>query len=418
MSETADQTVASVPGEARPATLQRTIKSDSGLRGLAIIALVGTFFVGMAVFAWVRTRNNADAGRAAVATIDAPRSAIATDPTAPPSPAYQELVVAENAAQIDAAENGSTGAIVPPLMGGIETPVQPVAETPANTNSLNQRPSYYSNVTTSDAGNAERSRRRSDMVRAKVAALKQVGANWSTLEPQATTAGVEPAVTVAQVALPDNSNAGMYPPVPLPLVRVLPAIIEVGANSDYAGKVIARMSGEYGEIKLIGEPRVTTTGPTDRLVLQFDSLWYRGMQYDIEAFGVDPKTGIPAIKGETNRHILYNTLTQTSSAFLAGYGSGLGQQRLTVGTNGEDVFLGGMSTSSLLRQEGATMIGGQLGRMQYRRTTVTLPAGSMIGIVLIASPEPVTAQRGSNPSPAVATNAGAPSYGVVVPAGD
>lgn len=64
------------------------------------------------------------------------------------------------------------------------------------------------------------------------------------------------------------------------------------------------------------------------------------------------------------------------------------------------------------------MIGGQLGRMQYRRTTVTLPAGSMIGIVLIASPSPVNAQRGSNPPPAVATNASTPSYGVVVPAGD
>lgn len=414
MTDDADQSsVAPLPGEARPA-LQRTIKSDSGLRGLAVIVVVGVFFVTLAVVAWVRIRKNADTGRAAVVAIDAPKSAIATDPTAPPSPAYQELVVAENAAQIDAAANGSAGAIVPPLMGGIET-APPVTETPEATvsNDLQSRPSY-SQVTTTDAGGAERSRHRADMVRAKVAALKQVGANWATLEPQATTAGIDPPVAAAAPAQPDHGTAGLYPSVPLPLVRVLPAIVEVGANSDYPGVVVARLSGEHGEIKMIGEPRVSTSGPTDRLVLQFDALWYRGMQYDVEAFGVDPKSGIPAIKGETNRHILYNTLTQTSAAFLAGYSSGLGQQRVTVGTDGNDVFLGGMSTSSLLRQEGASMVSGQVGRMQYRRTTVTLPAGSMIGIVLTSLPEPVGTRRASA-APTTATDAIAPSYGVIDP---
>ncbi len=391
-----------IVGDTRP-VLGRTVKKDRpGVSGLLIVGLVAAAFVVVAAIGWVRAQRNIETGKATVAAIQTPTNE-ALDPSSSPSVAYQELVVAENASQVEAARSQPGGVVVPPLVGGTTT-AEPSLDEPAPAQPTGYQ-SPYANVVAHDSRGdsvrAEGSRQATDYVRMKSAALQALSSRWGDMEAHSRVEGV------SEVAYPQSAGgvqasqaeAGA-PPISLPLVSVLPSVVEVGANTDYPGKVVVKLTGPYSGVKLIGDVQGSTNGPTDRLVLRFSEMFFNGVVYSIEGFAVDSRTSIPAIKGDTNRHVLYNVVTQSAAAFLAGYGSGLSQQRLTVGTDGNDVFLGGISSSALLRQQGATVASDQLGNMQYRRTTVTLPAGRLVGVVLTEQARAKSAQAAPVAAPA------------------
>jgi len=382
------------PGGSVANPLGRPVRGGGhGLRGVLVIG--GLLVVGVVVFGLNLLVSNKEqsAGKATIAAV-AVSSETAAGPKAPSvavSPAYSALIEQQNADEVraalaavpDAAASGST-AVIPPLIG------KNYEAQAASTDGFVEGTTYtVGTVTAANTDNYDGTRAQASIgaaAKVKADALKALFAD-RVLLPQTAARGVT--FTNASAASGTSTVAAISGPQrSLPLFDVLAATVDVGANTDYPGQIIVRLGGQFHGMRLIGNlGSQTLNGPVDRVVFRFTQLLDGRNLYDIEGFAVDPKTRIPAIKGDINRHIVHNLVTEGAATFLLGFASGIGQQSFGGSSDGfVGGFNGGLSSRDLVAQQGATALSEQLSQYRFRNATVTLPVGSLVGVVITKLP--------------------------------
>lgn len=378
---------ATEPAPATGAAPGRRGRNMLGWPVLAGAVLIAIFFVGL----YVVTGRKEDQAQARIQSLSAPQG-LANDPRNAPSSEYIEMVREANDRRVDAASQAQSAAVVPPLLGGGESLPEPAVPPPI-------RMEY------SERAPAERRDVRSLAAR-KVAAMQALTESW-TPATQGVFAGggYVPVATESMV----GADAQGPPPPKLPLLTVMTAVVEVGANSDYPGAVIARLTGGplagakfLGSVSSGGAGR----GGDDRVTMRFDKLLYQDVYYDVRAIAVDAGARIPAIKGDTNYHVVHNVIHEAGAAFLLGYAAAARSSSgyiggITIGPEGT-YSQPGFDTANLIRGQAAQTAAGALQQGSYRGPTVTLPAGSAVGVVLLEPPRSSARLTASTAAPATA----------------
>lgn len=355
-----------------------------GVASRGIVVFVGVFLVAVLLLVWAffRSSDSFKVG-AEVASISPPTGITANDPENAPNPHYQELILEKNADRIEMAVTSGADAVVPPLVGAGEVVPQSVVN-PA--------------MTVQTAPEPKRQPRTAPLnPEALLAAIEALNAQWA-LDGSTVLVGkprIEQ-VTLNRAGLQGQSDRDAGPRVPL--MQVQHAVLVVGVNTDYPSDVVAKITdGPLRGARFLGSVQAANSAVQDRAMLRFRRMVWKEHTYAVDALAVDPGTRIPAIEGDINHHIVHNTLYSVASSYLLGYAAGISQG----GVGGLGVVLPlnspdltpvpgpvhtGPGTSALLRGQAASVIGGQLGEMQYRGPTVTIPAGYPIGIVITSQP--------------------------------
>jgi hypothetical protein len=185
----------------------------------------------------------------------------------------------------------------------------------------------------------------------------------------------------------DGGPVPAAPPEGLEPGRVHFAVTELAADSDVPGPVTARVvSGPLKGARFLGgfERR------GERLEMRFQKLaapWF-SEPVGVEALAVDPSTGSPAVRGRVDSHFLERWGGLLASAFLEGFGDAMSDRGTTVTVSG-DVLVNGRSGDPSwgeLSLEALGTVGrrasGQLEKGFDRPPTVTLPAGSQLGVLI------------------------------------
>lgn len=399
--------------------------ASSTNKGLFVVMGAVSIAAIVTAVSWHQMTSRRETGGARVASIS-PTDQVATDPAARVSPQYEALVREDNERAISLASSAD-GVVVPPIIGGAQgparEPTRAAAAPPPTPNDFTFQPAGIGGH--GGGGGADR-----DAVARKREAAQQLLAGL-VLEPQKVVEGVDPATILA--GRPTAAAVGEEPAtLDVPLLQVIPAVVDVGANTDYPNAMVVRIvTGPLRGAKAVGRVNAASrNGPVDRVVVAFERVYLEGEMYATSGMAVDAATRIPAIRGDVDRHIVHNLITSGAVAFLAGYASGINSSTGTViGTGG--VFVGsGLSTSDAIRSQGASAVADQLSEHRYRGPTVTLPAGSPVGVVLleplrvmragtasIPVPRESTATPGVGPAAFGSTPAATPPISAVAPDG-
>lgn len=365
------------------APLKRKVASGSPLKPfLVLVGVAGLALIILGV-SWMRTPVKEPSTRAATSSVSAPDN-VGFGATEPVSPQYADLVAQENARAVQEAEAAGIGAVVvPPIIGSPIQQSSAAESAPIDAGPVAYEPIQY--APPSQVNNLARE----EAARRYVAAASEVRQQWASATTQAVTKGVAPARIEEPTSAPAPGNDQPQPPS-VPLLAVMNAVVEVGANSDAPAEVIVRITnGPLAGAKALG--RVATTGQgQDTLQLRFERfLLPSGALYSGQALAVDPATRIPTVAGQVNRHFVRNFLSRAGVAFLVGYAGGLtsGSTSLDTGTG---LISTGLSRRELLQAEAANQAADSLADMGNRQPTVKLAFGSPVGIVLL---EPLTSPR-------------------------
>lgn len=368
-------------GRTEAAPLKRKVAGGSPLKPFLVLGAVAVLALTILGVSWLRTPAKEPATRAATNTVSTPDN-VGFGATEPVSPQYADLVAEENARAVQEAEGAGIGAVVvPPIIGS------PIQQQPAEVAApIEQGPVAYEPIQYAPPSQVN-NLAREEAARRYVAAASEIRQQWTSATTQAVTKGVAPARSEAPAPAPEDSGP---PPPSVPLLAVMNAVVEVGANSDAPAEVIVRItSGPLAGAKALG--RVVTTGQAqDTLQLRFERfLLPSGALYSGQALAVDPATRIPTVAGKVNRHFVRNFLSRAGVAFLVGYAGGLtsGSTSLDVGTG---LISSGLSRRELLQAEAANQAADSLADMGGRQPTVKLAYGSPVGIVLL---EPLSSPR-------------------------
>jgi type IV secretory pathway VirB10-like protein len=177
---------------------------------------------------------------------------------------------------------------------------------------------------------------------------------------------------------------------------MLVGVLDTAVNSDEPGPVLATIvDGQLKGSKLLGMlqqmPPVTgTNGPT-KLILQFSRLTPMDADRSVptKIFAIDLNTARTALATNVDHHYMLRYGTLFASSFLTGYGQAVSQQGTNTTT---DVFGNQHQTYPPLspRDEVAVAIGqvgttwgNQLGNIFNRPNTVTIDAGTSIGVLFM-----------------------------------
>jgi len=338
------------------------------MKGLILLAfIVMAIIVIAASYIATARRAKTTPERANVSGVAAP-SGRATSPRSDPSDHYVDLIATENEIQLDSARQSGQPVVMAPLVGaGKPTP--------------SEKPPTPPPVKVDRDRTAEVTRRAN--------ALRELASRWQALPAQGEVKGRP--VSVRQPAALGDRDGSEAVDLGIPALTVLTAVVEVGANTDYPAEMIVRLTGgPAAGAKLLGRTQSTGTqgqATVDRVMMRFERMLWRDRWYDVNAIAVDPGTRIPAVEGDVNRHIVHNVIHEAGAAFLVGYASGTRASNpyvgVTVSSDGTVQSYNPYRTSDLLRATGAETLASSLRDGAYRQPTVTLPAGSAVGIVLI-----------------------------------
>jgi hypothetical protein len=281
----------------------------------------------------------------------------------------------ENRRAADNAEQGGSRAVVPPLLGerDVRRDADPVVtfDAPAA-----QR------ATAPQRGASPDPKR----VSALVAESTRLRAHWSSLGPAASTQTAPPLVVRTGSAAETSPTQGTTPAGPaVPLFVVQSAVMETGANSDYPAPVVMRVTaGPLRGGRAVGEFRTSSTqGVSDRVQLRVTRFEINGVVYTTDGLAVDPGTRIPAIEGDVNRHLARNILARGSVAFLLGYAGGITSGARTSFSADGGFVASTIRTGDIFRAEAAREAASAASEIRIRQATVTVPAGTPVGLVFL-----------------------------------
>jgi hypothetical protein len=193
----------------------------------------------------------------------------------------------------------------------------------------------------------------------------------------------EPSVEMEN--LQEKSPSSAFLPAPGSLLY---AVTEVAVNSDVAAPVLAQVAaGPLKGARLLGAFQLGG----DALSIRFTKLMPQGQSpIDIEAFAVDPRTNSPSVSGKVDRHFLERWGGLMAASFLEGFGEAMSNRGTTVHAYG-DVIVADKGAVDLddVSLEALGRVGSraatQLEKGFDRPPTVTIPSGSPIGVLIVAT---------------------------------
>ncbi len=199
------------------------------------------------------------------------------------------------------------------------------------------------------------------------------------------------AASVTNVSLPGT------PPKPLidaGTIAYAQTITE--ANSDVPGPVLA----EVASGPLLGGRALGTFQVAQRnLVLQFNRIVKDGVEYQVQAFALDPGTTLPGVVSKIDNHYFSRVFLPAAAAFIQGFAEAATQQNNdVVVTNGTVVTSNqnDLDTREELlngAQEAGNQISQVLQQNANRPRTVIVRAGTRIGLLFVNSVVDPTKQQ-------------------------
>ncbi|MDR1546038.1 MAG: DotG/IcmE/VirB10 family protein [Deltaproteobacteria bacterium] len=192
----------------------------------------------------------------------------------------------------------------------------------------------------------------------------------------------EPSASPASAPAPPAFDAELRPG------RILYAAFETAVNSDLPTPALARVLG--GPLK--GARLMGAFVRRDRaLEVRFTRLTpLSGPSVNLEALAVDPSTSSPALSGQVDSHFWERWGGLAAASFLEGLGSAMSGRRATVSVYGDVVVTdGGRASMGEVAVEALGQVGGraanQLEKGFDRPPTVTIDAGSLVGILILSA---------------------------------
>lgn len=359
---------------------RKGILSGGGLR-VAVVALIILVLAGFLLYGWISSARTQQGPRSSVSPL-ADQGVDAT-PAITPDPDARRLLEQE-ARSVEAntgLSDGQTRAAVPPLLAdpdaataGVQTDATGAAQ-PQYTYTPPPPPPPTTETLLAAAQNVRNVR----------AALGPHGAHGTLVNN-----AIPPPAAPATNATASATQAQLD----LPVGAILRARLEIGVNTDYPTDVTARvLSTEGRDLVLVGRlGSAANQFARDRVLLQFSSA-YRpeapNTPITIRAIAVDPASRIPALKGRTNRHLIENTVFYLGGNFTEAYANALAQRYAQTGTTLLNNQVLESQTNIDPGRAGAASALGSLsfGRRSIRPPTVQIPAGTLIGIAILASEE-------------------------------
>jgi hypothetical protein len=337
--------------------------------GMIVGAIVGVIFLGVFAYSYLQPKPDTDRARLASVRTGEGSGAVNT-----PTPRQQALVMEENRRAAEQALQDPRGVVVPPLTGGPSEPVnQPPPPPPAYPVTPVRQAPPPKQVST-------------------VEYVSQLAANAATIRALTriplghVTAFAQPAMTATIEA--DSDGEPQWPGGLFPVGEKLLATLDIGVDSDFDQPVSAVILSphRYRGIRLIGSFVQPSRWARDRVAIRFTEAFPDpyGPPVRVNAIAVDPGARIPALKGKTDYHLLENLVFHVGASFVQGYAQGLATQSLAAVNLGND-------TSFLVANPLDPGITGAARAVQsmtssrgMRPPTVRIPAGTAIGVIVLA----------------------------------
>jgi intracellular multiplication protein IcmE len=188
-------------------------------------------------------------------------------------------------------------------------------------------------------------------------------------------------------------------PLPKPLIAagtIAYAQVLTQANSDVPGPVLAEIaSGPLQGGRAIGQFQVAQR----HLVLQFNRVVKDGVEYQTQAFALDPATTLPGVVTDIDRHYFSRVFLPAAASFIEGFAEAATQQDSTVVvTNGTAVTTNNNDLDTrqeILRgvNEGAGELSNVLDQdFGNRPVTIKVEAGTRIGLMFVQAVRDPAAQ--------------------------
>jgi intracellular multiplication protein IcmE len=161
----------------------------------------------------------------------------------------------------------------------------------------------------------------------------------------------------------------------------------ITSNSDVPGPVLAELaSGPLSGARLLGSFQVQD----DFMVLKFNRAVYKGKEYSIDAFALDPATTLPAMATDVDHHYMSRILIPAAARFIQGYAQAISQRGTTVVVNNSSTIaaqdpLNGRQASYQGAAEAAQQLSQVVQQDARKPVTVEVAAGTRMGVLFVTS---------------------------------
>ncbi len=194
----------------------------------------------------------------------------------------------------------------------------------------------------------------------------------------------------------------------VPAGTVSYAQLLVEANSDVPGPILAQIvSGPFAGAKAIGSFQIAN-GYNDYLVLHFSHASFKGQDYAMDAYALDPDTTLGGMATEVDQRYVTRLLLPAAASFLQAFGGAIGQSNSSTTVSGTGLAI--VSQPSVGINQGlasglgqAANIASQFFQNQANQTRplVRVAAGTPMGMFFVNSvtdqaPTPQQLQPGVN----------------------
>lgn len=167
----------------------------------------------------------------------------------------------------------------------------------------------------------------------------------------------------------------------IPAAATLYATLDMTANSDVPGPIMATIQeGKYAGGRALGK----FTVKNDYLVMEFNSLTFKGVTFPIDAIAVNPGTQMTGMADDVDHHYLVKFGAIFGAAFLQGFGNAMLQTGTTTITPTSAI-----TTKSLSTRDASLAALGQVGQtasqllMPYAQKPATVTKYAQTGLVLL-----------------------------------
>ncbi len=174
------------------------------------------------------------------------------------------------------------------------------------------------------------------------------------------------------------------------------AVLDTQVNSDEPGPVMATLVlGPYKGAKLLGSLGNAKTLPgtngAESLILRFSVMSFKGFSRSIgiSAVAIDPDTARTALASDVDHHYMLRYGSLFASSFLEGYGNAASQAGSSTTQNPDGSNFTQYPDASPKREVASgfgqvgTSWGQQIGQIFQRPNTITVDAGTGVGILFL-----------------------------------
>ncbi len=237
-----------------------------------------------------------------------------------------------------------------------------------------------------------------EMVKAMDGKASEVLASWDKVAPQAMVRGE--LATQDNTDDTNNDRKVIAPEIILKAGKIIFAVLDTAVNSDNPGPIMATIVSEpLKGSKLLGSMKSNYEAEQISLIFNVINIPNEPNSMAIDALAIDPDTARTALASDVDHHYLYRWGSLFASAFLQGYASSIATAGdTTVSTSNPSTGTAVTTTTTSAdvsgRKElfkGLSTVGSRWGEVTAanfnRKPTITIEAGTSIGLLLVSDLE-------------------------------